>query len=89
MQHEEASIVREPGTHRQHARLDSIFVRVHERGRYVGVVLTPHIGSGSEAADGIKGLGDLEVIDVNVDRMLIVVLIDERPFFNRTKPRLD
>jgi hypothetical protein len=37
----------------------------------------------------IVGLGDLEVIDVNVDRMFVVIRVGEGPFLNRTKPGLD
>ena len=51
---------------------------------------TPHLsGPVRSPIGGIVIFGHLEVVDVNVDRMLVVVVIDEPPFLHRIEPRLD
>ena len=51
--------------------------------------LRPTSPGRSQAGRRIVILRDLKVVDVNVDRMLVVVVVDELPFFDRAEPRLD
>ncbi len=89
MHHEEADVIVELHTHRQRAGLDHGLLGAHGRRRHVGVVVAPHVRTGLESGGRIEIMGDLEVVDVNVDRMLVVVLVDELPLFDRAEPRLD
>ena len=51
---------------------------------------SPHLlGPVAQPGRRIEIVGDLEVVDVNVDRMLVVVVVDEPPLLDRAEPRLD
>src|SRR5205823_6619597 len=45
--------------------------------------------AGPQTRRGIKVLDHLEIIDVDVDRMLVVVVIDEPPLLDRVEPALN
>ena len=74
---------------RQRAGLDDGFLRAQGRRRHVGVVDVPHFRPGLETRGRIEIMRDLEVVDVDVDRMLVVVVVDELPLFDRAEPRLE
>ncbi len=88
MLHEQAGVILELGPHRQIAGLDHAFVGTHGRDRHVGIIDAPHVRSRFQTGAGIVIARHLEIVDVDVDGMLVVVLVDEGPLFNRTEPRL-
>ena len=59
------------------------------RRRHVGVVDAPHLGPGLETPGRIEIMHHLEVVDVDVDRVLVVVVVEEFPLLDRAEPRLD
>ena len=61
----------------------------HGRRRRVGVVDRELVGAGLEAGRRVEVFDHLEVVDVNVDRMLVVVVVDEPPLLDRIEPGLD
>ena len=89
MLHIKAGVVVEPGPERQQARLDHAFVGAQARRRHVGVVAGPLVRPGLEAGRRVEIVGDLEVVDVDVDRVLVIVVVDVGPLLDRAEPRLD
>src|SRR5262245_55645770 len=74
--------VAEPGADRENAGLDHALVTMHGRRRRIGIVDRILVGAGSQTGRGIKVLDHLKIIDVNMDRMLVVVVVDEPPLLD-------
>ena len=62
---------------------------MHGRCRRIGIVDGKLVGAGPQTGRGIEVLDHLEIIDVDVDRMLVVVVVDEPPLLDRVEPGLD
>ena len=89
MHHEQTNVVVEPGTDCKNAGLDDAFVDLHGRCWCVGIVDAKPVRSGAQSGRRIVVFGHLEIVDMDVDGMLVIVVIDELPLFDRIKPRLD
>ena len=89
MHHVEPGEFVEPGADREDAGLDHALVAMHGRCRRIGIVDRKLVGAGPQTRRGIEVLDHLEVIDVDVDRMLVVVVVDEPPLLDRVEPGLD
>src|SRR4029078_11451104 len=74
---------------RQLAGLDHSFSRSQHRDRDVGVVETPHVRPRLKTGRRIEIMRDLKVVDVNVDRVLVFIVVDEAPPLDRAEPLLD
>jgi hypothetical protein len=83
-----AGELRKLATQRELAWLDDGFAGTQERRGHVRVVLEPLLNTGCGPPRRIDDLHDLEVVDVDVDRMLVVVVVDERPLLDGTEARL-
>ena len=89
MHHVEPGEFLEPGADREDAGLDHGLVDLHGRCRRIGIVDGKLVGAGPQTGRGIEVLDHLEIIDVDVDRMLVVVVVDEPPLLDRVEPGLD
>ncbi len=89
MHHEKTDVVVEPRADRKNAGLDDALVDLHGRGRCVGIVDAELVRAGAQSGRRIVVFGHLEIVDVDVDGMLVIVVIDEPPLFDRIEPRLD
>src|SRR5215468_2956331 len=89
MHHVKPGVFVEPGADRKDAGLDHALVTVHGRCRRVGIVDGKLVGAGAQTRRRIEVLDHLKVIDVDMDRMLVVVVVDEPPLLDRVEPRLD
>ena len=89
MQHVQAQVVDEVRAHRQRTGLNDRLLRSHQRRGNVGVVLAEHLRSQFRSGRWIVVLGHLEVVDVDVNRMRVVIVVDEVPLFDRPEPRLN
>ena len=88
MHHVESDEFVEPGADREDAGLDHGLVDLHGRRRRIGIVDGKFVGAGSQTRRGIEVLDHLKIIDVDVDRMLVVVVVDEPPLLDRVEPCL-
>ena len=89
MHHVKPGVFVEPGADRKDAGLDHALVTMHGRCRRIGIVDRKLVGAGAQTRRRIEVLDHLKVIDVDVDRMLVVVVVDEPPLLDRVEPRLD
>ena len=89
MHDEEPGEIVELHAQAERAGLDDGFLGSHGRRRHVGVVDAPHFRPGLETPGRIEIVHHLEVVDVNVDRMLVIVVVDELPFLHRAEPCLE
>src|SRR5262245_27936596 len=89
MHHVKPGVFVEPGADRKDAGLDHALVTVHGRCRRIGIVDRELVGTGAQTRRRIEVLDHLKVIDVDMDRMLVVVVVDEPPLLDRVEPRLD
>src|SRR5262249_17459062 len=89
MHHVKPGVFVEPGADRKDAGLDHALVDVHGRCRRIGIVDRELVGAGPQPRRRIEVLDHLKVIDVDMDRMLVVIVVDEPPLLDRVKPRLD
>src|SRR6266403_1833810 len=89
MHHEEAGIIIEPGAKRQSAGLDYGLIGLHRRSRHVDVVQAEVVRPRTQADSRIEILYYLEVVDVNMNRVLVIVMVNELPFLHRIQAWLD
>ncbi len=89
MHDEQTGEIVEAHAQRQRAGLDDALPQSQGRHRHVGIVDVPLFGPRLDAGARIECMRDLEIVDVDVHRMLVVIVVDERPLFDRTEPRLE
>jgi hypothetical protein len=89
MHHVQPGEFLKPGADCENARLDHALVALHGRCRRIGIIDCKFIGAGAQAGRRIKVLDHLKIIDVDVDRMLVVVVVDEPPLLDRVEPCLN
>jgi hypothetical protein len=87
--HEQPGEIVELHAEAERAGLDDGFLRSHDRRRHVGIVDSPHFRPGLKTPGRIEIVCHLEVVDVDVDRMLVIVVVEKRPFLHRAKPWLE
>src|SRR5262249_24600522 len=89
MRHVKPGVFVEPGADHKDAGLDHALVTMHGRRRRIGIVDGKLVGAGAQTRRGIEVLDHLEIINVDVDRMLVVVVVDESPLLDRVEPGLN
>ena len=61
---------------------DHALVGIHLRRRCICIIDGKLVRAGSQTGHGIEVIHHLEIVDVNVDRMLVVIVVDELPFLH-------